>query len=226
MPRSTSFARVMHRDGRDGQAYLTWFQILGLLLLAHHNDFIAVSIFFSLFIMQPIDQIPVHEEQFMPQSPPNELENTNHSTTLQLNDRHLPDLSETSATIYAPELTESIPPNTGPLTMVPTFYPAFIPVPLPFWAPNLTIPTEDQEMKEAHEIVKPIPVVPKEALNVELVGLSKLSIGEAADSRTDPSALSLKLAGSSTPRQSAFHVSSPVALPDLNQSNSSPIHAV
>ncbi|WOL02050.1 transcription factor MYB1R1-like [Canna indica] len=181
----------------------------------------------SLFDM-PIDQIPAHDEHLMPHSPSNELEIVNHSATLHLNEQQGPDFLEASATRYAPENREMISPNTNPIAMVPAFYPAFIPVPLPFWSPNLPPIAKDKDTMESHPILKPIPVVPKEALNVEeVVGISKLRIGDGIEGRSDPAAaLSLKLVGSSTPRPSAFHVNSSVALPDLNQSNSSPIHAV
>lgn len=176
--------------------------------------------------MQPIDQISANEERLTSNSPPNEVENTNHLPTLHLNEQGAEFLG-TKTTKYAPEQRETIPQTQNSVTMIPTYYPAFIPVPLPYWPLNLTTVAKEEEMKEAHEILKPIAVVPKEALNVEeVVGISKLSIGDGTDSRMDPSALSLKLVGSSSARQSAFQVNSSVALPDLNQSNSSPIHAV
>ncbi|CAL9058556.1 transcription factor MYBS3-like [Musa acuminata AAA Group] len=179
----------------------------------------------SLFDM-PIDQISANEERLTSNSPPNEVENTNHLPTLHLNEQGAEFLG-TKTTKYAPEQRETIPQTQNSVTMIPTYYPAFIPVPLPYWPLNLTTVAKEEEMKEAHEILKPIAVVPKEALNVEeVVGISKLSIGDGTNSRMDPSALSLKLVGSSSARQSAFQVNSSVALPDLNQSNSSPIHAV
>ncbi|RWV96346.1 hypothetical protein GW17_00040954 [Ensete ventricosum] len=118
-------------------------------------------------------------------------------------------------------------PSINSITMVPTFYPAFIPVPIPIWPPNLGIMMKEEEMSGTHEVLKPVPIVPKESLNVEeVVGMSKLSIGDGHDSCTDPSELSLKLVGSSMSSPSSFHVNSSVVLPDLNQSNGSPIHAV
>ncbi|RWW03933.1 hypothetical protein GW17_00032874 [Ensete ventricosum] len=171
--------------------------------------------------MQPIDQISASEERLMSNSPPSEVENTNHLPTLHLNEEGA-ELLETN-----PEQRETILQSQNSVTMIPTYYPAFVPVTLPYWPLNLTTVAKEEEMKEAHEILKPIPVVPKEALNVEeVVGISKLSIGDGINSCIDPSVLSLKLVGSSSARQSAFHVNSSVALPDLNQSNSSPIHAV
>ncbi|XP_042388240.1 transcription factor MYBS3-like [Zingiber officinale] len=180
----------------------------------------------SLFDM-PIEQIPVHEEHSRPHSPPNEPDNTNRLAMLHGSEQQGTNLLEASATKYVPELTESIHPDQNSIAMIPAIYTAFIPVQLPFWTPNLTAVSKEEAMRDSHEIVKPIPVVPKEALNIEeVVGMSKLSIGDSMDYAPDPSALSLKLVGSSTSRQSAFHANSSVALPDLNQSSGSPIHAV
>ncbi|KAG6506373.1 hypothetical protein ZIOFF_031696 [Zingiber officinale] len=176
---------------------------------------------------QPIEQIPVHEEHSRPHSPPNEPDNTNRLAMLHGSEQQGTNLLEASATKYVPELTESIHPDQNSIAMIPAIYTAFIPVQLPFWTPNLTAVSKEEAMRDSHEIVKPIPVVPKEALNIEeVVGMSKLSIGDSMDYAPDPSALSLKLVGSSTSRQSAFHANSSVALPDLNQSSGSPIHAV
>ncbi|XP_074562057.1 transcription factor MYBS3-like [Curcuma longa] len=179
----------------------------------------------SLFDM-PIGQIPVHEECLRPYSPPNEPNSTNHPATLHVSKQGT-NLLEASAINYAPELSESIRPDQNSITMIPAIYTAFVPMQLSFWTPNLTALPKEEEMRDSHEIVKPIPVVPKEALNVEeVVGMSKLSIDDGLVCLPDPSALSLKLVGSSTSTQSAFHTKSSVALPDLNQSSGSPIHAV
>ncbi|XP_042456181.1 transcription factor MYBS3-like [Zingiber officinale] len=151
----------------------------------------------SLFDM-PIEQIPVHEDH-----PPNEPNNTNHPATLHANKQEGTSIWEASATKYAPELSESThPDHQNSIAMMPAIYTTFVPVQIPFWT-----------TRGSHEIVKPIPVVAKEALNIEgLVGLP------------DPSALSLKLVGSSDSLQSAFHTKYSVPLPDLNQSSGSPIH--
>ncbi|MBA0563785.1 hypothetical protein Golob_008748 [Gossypium lobatum] len=72
---------------------------------------------------------------------------------------------------------------------------------------------------DTHEVVKPTAVHSKSPINVdELVGMSKLSLGESIGDN-GPSSLSLKLDGSS--RQSAFH-----ANPSSRNSSGSPIHAV
>ena len=96
----------------------------------------------------------------------------------------------------------------------------------PFWPPTPVLPSKDV-MAEAHEVLKPTPVLPKEPINVdEVVGMSKLSIGEGVTGRMEPSALSHKLQEASPSRQSAFHVNSTVTGADLSPSNGSPIHAV
>ncbi|KAJ1388739.1 SANT/Myb domain [Sesbania bispinosa] len=63
-----------------------------------------------------------------------------------------------------------------------------------------------------HQVLKPIPVIPKEPVNVdEFVGISQLSIGETGETRVrdkEPSPLSLKLLGEPS-RQSAFSCKNP-----------------
>lgn len=72
---------------------------------------------FTISIMQPIDQIPVHEEQLMPQSPPNEPESANHLISLHHNDQRLPYLLETPTTKYAAEQVGRIPSNRSSIAM-------------------------------------------------------------------------------------------------------------
>ncbi|KAK0598662.1 hypothetical protein LWI29_036763 [Acer saccharum] len=90
---------------------------------------------------------------------------------------------------------------------------------------------EEEEDKEAencnHQILKPIPILPKEPVNLdELVGMSHLSVVETAERRyREPSPLSLKLLGEPS-RQSAFHANAPVSNPDLSNGKTSPIQAI
>lgn len=179
--------------------------------------------------MQPIDEAPNHEEQLLPHSP-NELESTSQLPTLHLGLQG-PEPAEPSTTMHAAQLTESIPRihNNHPVPMLlPTYYPTFIPVPGPFWPSNQITTAKEETMRETHKIVMPTPVVPKEPVNAdEVVSMSKLSIGEGLPHHMEPSALSLRPSGtSSSSRQSAYHIDSSIAVPDLNQTNSSPIHAV
>ncbi|KAK8520814.1 hypothetical protein V6N13_076950 [Hibiscus sabdariffa] len=82
----------------------------------------------------------------------------------------------------------------------PAYYPPFIPLPFPYWTGYNTEPTKS----DTHEVVKPTAVHSTSLINVdELVGMSKLSLGESIGDNGQSSALSLRLNGSS--RQSAFH---------------------
>ena len=74
----------------------------------------------------------------------------------------------------------------------PVYFPPLFSFSFPYWMGYNTEPTKD-----LHEVVKPTTVHLKSSINVdELVGMSKLSLGESiGDSR--PSPLSLKLDGSS-----------------------------
>ncbi|KAG8476102.1 hypothetical protein CXB51_032882 [Gossypium anomalum] len=97
----------------------------------------------------------------------------------------------------------------------PAYCPPFYPFSFPYWIGYNTEPTKT----DMHEVVKPTAVHSKSPINVdELVGMSKLSLGESIGDN-GPSSLSLKLDGSS--RQSAFH-----ANPSSRNSSGSPIHAV
>jgi hypothetical protein len=78
-----------------------------------------------------------------------------------------------------------------------------------------------------YEILRPTPLECKEGIKADnVVGMSKLSIGEANSDSMEPTALSLQIIGSMDTRQSAFHVSPPRTRPDLSKRNNSPIHAV
>ncbi|KAG8374696.1 hypothetical protein BUALT_Bualt10G0022900 [Buddleja alternifolia] len=84
----------------------------------------------------------------------------------------------------------------------PLVYPAYVAplfsLPIPFW------PSAEPIKEETHQIVKPTAVHSKNPINVdELVGMSKLSLGEAA--AAGQSNLSLKLVEGSSTRPSAFH---------------------
>ncbi|XP_008794113.1 transcription factor MYBS3-like [Phoenix dactylifera] len=185
----------------------------------------------SLFDMvpdTPTDQIPVLEEQLMHQSPPNEPENTNQLPALNLGQNQGPELAKPLPNNPPQDLNEGIPCSNTPVPVFPSFYPAFVPFPYTFWPPDLDASATEEEMGETHEIVKPMPVIPpKEPVNTdEVTGMSNLSIGEHVAGRMEPSALSLKLLGASTSRQSAFHLNPSSTRPDLNQSSSNAIHAV
>ncbi|KAK5777521.1 transcription factor KUA1 [Gossypium arboreum] len=116
---------------------------------------------------------------------------------------------------------ESVPHPTSEISepcypvVYPAYFPPFYPFSFPYWMGYNTESTKT----DTHEVVKPTAVHSKSPINVdELVGMSKLSLGESIGDN-GPSSLSLKLDGSS--RQSAFH-----ANPSSRNSSGSPIHAV
>ncbi|KAK7325150.1 hypothetical protein VNO77_29268 [Canavalia gladiata] len=109
----------------------------------------------------------------------------------------------------------------------PGFVPAYLPAPFSIW-PSIGAPYEEISGGETshHQVLKPIPVIPKEPVNVdELVGMSNLSIGEKRVLDREPSPLSLKLLGEPS-RQSAFHANAPVGGSDLNGGKNNAIQAV
>lgn len=106
----------------------------------------------------------------------------------------------------------------------PVVYPAYFSPYFPFSFPYWSGYTAEAAQKGTHEVVKPTAVHSKEPINVdELVGMSKLTLGESLGDKAS-SSLSLKLLDGSD-RQSAFHPNPPTSGSSLN-SGSSPIHAV
>lgn len=119
------------------------------------------------------------------------------------------------AVVPKPEVSQCSYP-----VIFPGYFSPFNPFLFPFW-PSYTAETME---KEAHEVVKPIAVHSNNPVNVdELVGMSKLSLGESLGLMA-PSSLSLQLLQGSA-RQSAFHAN-PAAGGSSMNSSSSPIHAV
>ncbi|KAJ0074902.1 hypothetical protein Patl1_33986 [Pistacia atlantica] len=157
------------------------------------------------------DTPPVPEEQVLRTSPlARETDNSSSlpSLNLSLNTEFEP--MEAKDTVKEPE--ETLIGSNGFGQMGPGFLPAYIPVPYPFWPPNTACLEEDKEAEASHphQILKPIPMLAKEPVNVdELVGMSQLCLGETGRGLREPSPLSLKLLGESS-RQSAFHTNAPV----------------
>nr|CAN71598.1 hypothetical protein VITISV_010937 [Vitis vinifera] len=107
-----------------------------------------------------------------------------------------------------------------PPVIYPTYFSPFFPFSFPFWPGNSSEPTK----METHEVLKPTAVHSKSPINVdELVGMSKLSLGESIG-HAGPSSLTLKLLEGSS-RQSAFHANPASGSSSMNSSGS-PIHAV
>ncbi|KAI5602684.1 hypothetical protein POPTR_001G189800v4 [Populus trichocarpa] len=193
----------------------------------------------SLFDMVPemaTDPQPVPEEQELPSSQAGDDDNVDALPSLNLSlkpefepmdtesqelvkerDKTVMGFSEFKPSV--PSSSEFVPIVSGSneFTAVPGFFPAYMPVPYPYWAPNTT-PFEEGKgaATSHHEVLKPVPSILKEPFNVdELVGMSHLSLGEIERRHREPSPLSLKLIGEA-PRQSAFHASAPASGSDLS----------
>ncbi|KAE8680759.1 hypothetical protein F3Y22_tig00111366pilonHSYRG00040 [Hibiscus syriacus] len=123
---------------------------------------------------------------------------------------------------------ETMVRSSGLTPMVHGFFPPYVPIPYPFWPPNPAPPNEDKGIGATqHQVLKPIPLLPKEPVNVdELVGMSRLSIGGAESGHREPSPLSLKLLLGEPSRQSAFHANAPPGGKDLSNGKTSAIQAV
>jgi SHAQKYF class myb-like DNA-binding protein len=111
--------------------------------------------------------------------------------------------SDTSAVAESSTASALMPENLHPSypVILPAYFSPFLQFSVPFW-PNQK--DGDDLPQETHEIVKPVAVHSKNPINVdELVGMSKLSIGEPGQ-ETVSTSLSLNLLGDQN-RQSAFH---------------------
>lgn len=174
----------------------------------------------------PIEQVLTYDQQLFLQSPNEVVEVNHHSPTLYLGQQG-PEPDEPSRTKLVVE-SKNIQFKDPITTMLPTIYPNFVTVPVPVpswpWPPNLATSPIGEVMVEPYKIVKLTSLFPKEPVNVdEVVSMSNLRIADGSSMElTD---LSLKLMGSSSPRQS-LHVETSIAMPDLNKNNNSPIHAV
>lgn len=162
-----------------------------------------------------------------PQAPVIDEEECESMASTNSNDTEpgLPSFEQPSETNYPNDTTSQngYPLTDTPQTYYPVVYPTFAspfyPFPTPFWTGHVPEPP-----KEAHEVVKPTAVHSKSPINVdELVGMSKLSLGETIGSG-EKSTLSLKLLQGSS-RQSAFHAKPGSSSSDMNSSSSSPIRA-
>lgn len=174
----------------------------------------------SLFDMVPemdTDQPPLPEDQFMlPPSQAFDTDTSNSFPSLKLSlSQEFEPMEATSEEKVEEEAKETVAPSGEFAAAVPAFFPAFLPIPFPLWQPNAA-PPEEEKTEETfhHQVLRPVPVIPKEPVNVdELVGMSQLSLGEIESSHREPPSLSLNLSGTPS-RPSAFHASTPI-----NQSN-------
>lgn len=171
--------------------------------------------------LQPVDASVASQELFSPNQLQADTQSNNPPPAPPALDEECESMDSTNSNDgepapAKPESTESCVPMIYPAYVSP-----FFPFSYPFWSGYHTEPTT---RKETHEVLKPTAVHSKSPINVdELVGMSKLSLGESIG-QTGPSSLSLKLLEGSS-RQSAFHANPASGSSGLN-SGSSPIHAV
>lgn len=170
----------------------------------------------SLFhVSQESDPLPVPEDEAVHASQSKETANSSSQPSLNLSLNSEFHMMETTVEEHGKELDAPKMEVTGFPPMIPGFIPAYMPVPFSIWAPS-TVPMEEEKGVQTchHEVLKPIPVVPKEPVNVdELVGMSQLTLREH---EREPSPLSLKLIGGPS-RQSAFHANAPLNPSELNK---------
>ncbi|XP_020227860.1 transcription factor MYBS3 [Cajanus cajan] len=185
----------------------------------------------SLFDMVPdvsSDPPSVPEEQvLLPPSENSQPSNGKSQPSLNLSLKSEFEPMETTSQENVEETNETMVGSNGLTPMAPPFFPAYLPVPFPMW-PSTAASFEEVKGGETshHQVHRPIPVIPKEPVNVdELVGMSHLSIGESQVRDREPSPLSLKLLGEPS-RQSAFHANTPVSGSELNRGKNSAIQAV
>ena len=142
-------------------------------------------------------------------------------------DKTVMGLSEIKPIVPSSNESSTVVSGSSEFTAVPGFFPAYMPVPYPYWPPNTTSFEEGTVAAASHhEVLKPVPIIPKEPFVVdELVGMSHLHLGETDRHHREPSPLSLKLIGEPS-RQSAFHASAPAGGSDLSNGKASSIQAV
>ncbi|KAI4355586.1 hypothetical protein L6164_004344 [Bauhinia variegata] len=162
----------------------------------------------SLFDMVPdmaSDPPSVPEEQvLLPPSENAQPGNAISQPSLNLSLKSEFDPMEATCQENMEEPNEAIMKSSGLTPMAPGLFPTYLPVPFSIWPPARVEEFNGAEASH-HQVVKPIPVVPKEPVNVdELVGMSQLSLGETLARDRESSPLSLKLIGEPS-RQSAFH---------------------
>ncbi|KAL9662794.1 hypothetical protein QQ045_027628 [Rhodiola kirilowii] len=171
----------------------------------------------SLFDMTPdmeTDTPPVPEHFLLP---PQRSETNHESSTPQTTQNlELQPMEVTSdETVKESDDTSVQASYILPVPLVPTFYPAYVPIPFRFWSPNLAPTEEENPETSKHQVLKPIAVIPKDPINVdELVGMSHLSIKETENGPADSNPLFMRLIGSPS-RQSAFRPRRSASVPNL-----------
>lgn len=227
MLRNISSGKAMCLGGKDGPAYSILFKMMFVPLFANTLcikyvfplPYITSSLFlwnplifldflvFSYLILQAADTSMVPQD-FMSANPLQTETEGNHPLPAP------PPLDEECESMDSTNSNDgesaSIPllkPDSNPLpssypVVYPAYYSPFFPFPLPYWS---GYSPEPAPKNETHEVVKPTAVHSKAPINVdELVGMSKLSLGETIGD-AGPSTLSRKLLEEGPSRQSAFH---------------------
>ncbi|XP_022992321.1 transcription factor MYBS3-like [Cucurbita maxima] len=181
----------------------------------------------SLFDMVPemaSDPLPMPADEVLHASQAKETENSSSQPSLNLSLNSEFHMMETTVEENGNELDATKMEVAGFPHMIPGFIPAYMPLPFRIWAPS-TFPMEEEKGVEMchHEVLRPIPVVPKEPVNVdELVGLSQLTLREHEGEHREHSPLSLRLIGEGL-RQSAFHPKTPVSRSNFNKDDNDTI---
>lgn len=104
-----------------------------------------------------------------------------------------------------------------PVPVLPAFYPAYVPVPFRFWSPNLAPTQEENSGSSNHQVVRPVPVIPKDPIDVDdLVGMSQLTLTETRNRPSDFHPFSKQPLGSPS-RQSAFKPRRSSSVPNLTK---------
>ncbi|KAL3630048.1 hypothetical protein CASFOL_023032 [Castilleja foliolosa] len=172
------------------------------------------SSLFDIVADESVDT-PVMSRDFFPVNP-SQAETQSSSTVPPMEEE-----GESMESVNSNDGEIVVPTPDGSTYPYPLVYPAYVTpvftVPLQFWQATESV------NEETHEVVKPTAVLSNKPINVdELVGMSKLSLGESLGDG-GPSNLSLKLIEGSSTRPSAFHANNPTS--GMNSSHD-PIHAV
>lgn len=159
----------------------------------------------SLFDMVPDESMDLPP---LPGSQESEAQVLNRPPLPPPREEEVESMESDTSTIAESSLASAIMPENSQSSypvIVPAYFSPFLQFSVPFWQNQKD---GDDLGQETHEIVKPVPVHSKSPINVdELVGMSKLSIGES-NQETLSTSLSLNLVGGQN-RQSAFHANPP-----------------
>ncbi|CAD5176002.1 transcription factor MYBS3 [Musa acuminata AAA Group] len=143
----------------------------------------------SLFDMVPDEEFPMSFQE-------SEAQNNNLPPVPPTLNEECESMDSNDATIGEAVVPQPEAPQCSYPVILPAYFSPLLQFPFPCW-PGYKADTSEQQ---AHEIIKPTAVHSKTPMNIdELVGMSKLSIGESRGSTLD-------LLGRSK-RQSAFHAS-------------------